>query len=664
MLIKLTLLTLGLLPLQPLALPTDFPIGTIPRFHPSPQLQTLAEEHFYTRAFSLIDAERWSELRQQLHRGPNRALNQYLLWLDIHRPVRHDFSTISTFIREHPHWPDQALLQRRAEEAMTEATPPQQVLDWFTERLPLTTDGHIRLVAALRQDGQLTAATQLARKTWAEQVFGPAQARRFLETQGDLLRPVDHWARLNRLLLEGHLNAARGLLPQVDSGHQTLARARIGLRSFHPHVDELVAAVPQRLQNDPGLLYERFRWRLKQGRTQAALELLAEVPRPLGYAEYWWPELSTLIRQAMQQGDYPQAYQIAAQHDQTLPKYAVEGDWLAGWLALRYLGRADAAVEHFRQLYQRANYPISKARGAYWAGRSLALLDKPLQARQWFLRAAIHQETFYGQQAAHHVTLESQQLALPQEHPQPLDFDEHELVQAIQALIDLDQGHRVRPLLERLGELAQQQRRPALLVLAARFAQQLGHPSWALQIGKARAREGFLVPEAAFPTLDLVNQTVTEAADLVHAIIRQESLFEPRARSHAGASGLMQLMPRTAQAMAESLELDYRPRWLVDDPQYNIRLGHAYIQRMLERWDGNLILAIASYNAGPTRVQSWLEEFGDPRHWSVDPIDWVETIPYAETRNYVQRVMENLHIYRQRLQPLALAELHLRSKTQ
>jgi len=664
MLVKVALLTIGLL--QPLP-PASPPMGAfLPTARQSSTelsllawLRPFAGRPLYERTFQLIDQNRWQEARELMRWGQQPLLNKFILWLDIRRPVRHDFATIDAFIRENPHWPEQELLQRRAEEAMTEAIDDQRVLEWFARREPLTTDGYIRLVAALRRSGQLPAATRLARQTWIQQVFGSAQARRFLETQGDLLRLEDHWGRIDRLLWEGQINAARALLERVDEPHRVLARARIGLRSFDRRVDALIAAVPKALQNDPGLLYERFRWRHRQGRYLAAAELLATVPRPLAYGEYWWPEIESLIHHALEQGDVEAAYRLAARHGQRAPREAVEGDWLAGWLALRQLGRPAEALTHFQALYHRASYPISKARGAYWAGRALETLERHTEARLWYQRAASHRETFYGQQAASHLRLAPQPMLIP---PRPGDlqvaaFEDHELVRTIHALLALDRPEHIHPLLRRLGELAHQQNDPTLLSLTARLASRLDRLEWLVRIGKERGREGFMVFDAAFPLLDLVEQTVDSHTDLVHAIIRQESLFDTGARSHAGASGLMQLMPRTARAVAELLALDYDPRWLVEDPHYNIRLGHAYITRMLDRWDGNHILAIASYNAGPTRVQAWVEQLGDPRNWDVDPIDWVESIPYPETRNYVQRVMENLTVYQSRLRRLELANL-------
>ena len=664
MLAKVMLLTVSLLqplPTSPPSIALPLPdtgflatsVRTLPWFRP------LGGKQLYERVFALIEQNRWQEARALRRWGQRPLLNKFILWLDIRRPVRHDFDTIAAFIQTNPHWPEPELLQRRAEEAMTEAIPAQRVLDWFAHRQPLTTDGHIRLVAALRRSGQLAAATHLARETWVQQVFGPAQARRFLETQGDLLRPEDHWGRVDRLLWEGHINAARGLLERVDEAHRTLAQARIGLRSFDHRVDALINAVPHHLQNDPGLLYERFRWRHRQGRYHSAVEFLATVPRPLAYGEHWWPEIEALIRHAMEQHDYATAHRLAADHGQREPRPAAEGDWLAGWLALRHLGRPDQALAHFHDLYRRVSYPVSKARGAYWAARSLQALGRDAEARHWFQRAANHRETFYGQQAASHLRLAPQ----PVPHsPRPSDiqvaaFQEHELVRTIQALLEFELIDYTQPLLQRLGELAQAQDDPALLSLTARLTTRLDRLEWLVRIGKQRGREGFMVHDAAFPLLALVDQAVDTHTDLVHAIIRQESLFDTRARSHAGASGLMQLMPRTAQAVAEMLELDYDRHRLLDDPHYNIRLGHAYITRMLERWDGNYILAIASYNAGPTRVQEWVERLGDPRDWDVDPIDWVESIPFEETRNYVQRVMENLTVYRSRLQRLELANL-------
>jgi soluble lytic murein transglycosylase len=330
------------------------------------------------------------------------------------------------------------------------------------------------------------------------------------------------------------------------------------------------------------------------------------------------------------------------------PRHRTQAEFLAGWLALRFLDRPEDASRHFRALYENVSTPISLSRGAYWAGRAAEALRRPEEAAQWYGLAAQHVTTFYGQLAAERLS-PGGLLVMPAE-PEPdaetaAAFAGRELVRIARMLNRISpEGDREGPFVRRLGLDAATAEEH---VLTSRLALDLARPDLAVWAGKQGVQNA-VIAAAGYPVIDMPRSGNPDPA-LVHALIRQESTFDRRAVSPAGARGLMQLMPGTAQEVARKLGITHSNVRLTDDPEYNVTLGSWYIQNLLERFNGSYVLAIAAYNAGPARVQGWLRQFGDPRAEGIDPVDWIELIPIYETRNYVQRVLEGMYVYRARL---------------
>lgn len=654
-----SLLVLGLLHHNPPTLPVSVPVAVVQAVQSAPPVTVLppvapapapapdaATPDIYRQLFTLIAQNQWATVRERLIDGPSIPLNTAITWLDLSRPASgRSFADISAFLTEHPDWPRPELLRRRAEEAMTVTLDDAIALDWFKRYPPQSADGYIRLIKALYNRGRAAEARFLLRRTWIEQNFGPKQEDYFLRDHGTDLTAHDHWQRLDRLLWEGRSGPARRMLPLVDNKRQALAQARLALHTFAIDVDQAIAAVPAALTDDAGLLFERLRWRLHQDRIEDALALLlplAKADQPLVREQHWWREIYPLVRYLIEQGRIEDAYQLAA-----LPRQNSEAAGLAGWLALRFLNRPRTALVHFRVLYEHGETDEQRARGGYWAGRACTALHDRVQAENWYRRAAVYSELYYGLLAASQLGL-----AIPHySHSQPTpdvvqQFADRLPVQAARQLAALGQADLVQTLVLYLGEDSSD---PVQMRLVADLAAEVGQPHWAVRAGTRLARRGITVPDVAYPLLPVVRLMSEPEPALVHAVIHQESLFDPTARSPAGASGLMQLMPATARETAARLGITYQADYLTSYPAYNIWLGSAYLASLIEQWQGSYVLAIASYNAGPGRVQRWLEELGDPRDPLVDTVDWIERIPYAETRQYVQRVLANLLVYRNRL---------------
>lgn len=558
------------------------------------------------------------------------------------------FDEITGFLNANPDWPSSGRLRLNAERKLVSGMPAPTILDFFASADPLTDDGAVLFLSAILASGDTVRATDYARRSWVEMTFDARSERAFRKLAAGVLTSADHLARLDRLLWDGHQNSARRMFPLIPDEYRKLADARIRLRQRLAGVDAAIDRVPEALSADPGLIFERVRWRRRAGNMQGSAELLLSKKTPdVGGPGRWWDERSYIARYLLRQGHITDAYQLASGSGDISGADRAESLWLSGWIALRFLDDPALARKHFEELYANVSYPISVARGAYWSGRAAeAMKDKP-GADKWYKLAAALPVTYYGQLAAARLGAS----VGPLTPPGPVDiepahraaFASHELARAIRYAAGLKDKWLLRSLVDRLFGLNEDMTHRTL---TASLATGLGHPDLGVRLAKKAMLDGQILPVAGFPQIAFGKDDAPVETALTYAIIRQESVFDAEAISPAGARGLMQLMPATAQQVSRSLKLTYQRNRLTDDVTYNIRLGRSYLGGLIERFDGSYIMAVAGYNAGPHRVSRWISEFGDPRDPSTDPIDWVESIPFTETRNYVQRVMENLQVYR------------------
>ena len=613
-------------------------------------------------AFKAVKAAKWKTVSHIARRIQDPDLVNILKWIDYTRPgTKASFETLAAFIRNHPHWPRQYRLRQRAEEAMTHKLSTETLLAWFKDYPPVSTPGWTRFISALIASGDTETARDLIRMTWIEKNFTRRQEKTFYRRYRKFLTRVNHQQRLDRLLWEGSNWSARRMFWRVDKQTRALAQARWMLRHRRGNVDRAITKVPDELKNHPSLVYERLRWRRKKGRYDDAMELLEPNPGDPLHPELWWTERAFLARKALQKGHVSKAFNIASQHKLSEGADYADAEWMSGWIALRFLGDPKLALPSFERMYHAVKYPISRARGAYWAGRAAEALQNPAQASFWYGIASTYPTTYYGQLAAARYNPEHG-LVLP---PEP-DFTEaekqafmaHPFVRLARILYDLGEKARLRPFLMALSDV---QKTPSWYYLSSFLARTLNRPDLAVRIAKKADREGFGYFRNGYPLLkseksmEALNGKGAEAP-LVLSVIRQESAFHVSAESHAGARGLMQLMPQTAKRVASQMKVRYSKKRLSKDSAYNLKLGQKYLGDMLKEFKGSYILALAAYNAGPSRSRKWIRDSGDPRDPDVNAVDWVEMIPFNETRNYVQRVLENLQIYRRRLDPTEVAE--------
>ncbi|MCR6632030.1 MAG: lytic transglycosylase domain-containing protein [Magnetospirillum sp.] len=544
-------------------------------------------------------------------------------------------------------WPLMSQLQRRAEEAITAATPSDRILAWFKNHEPVTVDGGMAYARALLAAGQEERAVKVVRSSWVEGGFGIMQERQFLTLFGDYLRSEDHWKRLDRLLWDKQDGPAGRMLLKVPAGQRALAQARLALQDGKSNPEPLLAQVPKELRDDPGLIYDRVRWRRQKDMDEDALDLLSHPARNKVRPDLWWQERGILARRALQKGLISRAYQVAADHalDPKSNQYA-DAEFLAGWVALRFLDDRDTATAHFQRMWDNVTTPLSRSRAAYWAGRTAETLKDSEAARRWYAQGARYPTAFYGQLSS--SRLDDHHWPLPSD-PQPTAedvkrFESRELVRVIRILLDSGETENLRAFFIRLQDVAQS---PGERALVGKLALEGGRDDLAVTIARRADRDSIFLVGAGWPVPPLAAEEGPEKA-LVLALIRQESGFITDAQSPVGARGLMQLMPATAEKLAKALKVKFNPGKL-DDPDFNVRLGRAYLTDLLDDFEGSYILTLVGYNAGPARARRWIKEYGDPRDPSVDVIDWIEMIPFTETRNYVQRVMESVSIYRRKL---------------
>lgn len=552
----------------------------------------------------------------------------------------------ASFLTRNADWPGLPLMRRRAEAVMPGGLPAGQVRAFFSVTKPQTARGSMIYAAAL---GRADAQAERAR-AWTSLRMSRNGRAQFLERFGAELR-AHHAARLEMLLWSGETTAAAEMLPLVGAGSAAVARARIALQEKKNGVDGLITAIPASHAGDGGLAHDRFRWRRDKGLRESAEALLLErsvSAAALGRPAAWASTRRSLARQAMRQGRTNAAYRLASQHFLTSGSHYADLEWLSGYLALTRMRDPNRAAAHFTRFQAAVETPISLGRAGYWLGRAHEAAGNTGAARDAYGFGARFQTSFYGQLAAERIGAGvDQSIARRGQLPgyRSAGFMNASPVQAARLLHAA--GDTV--LAERFLLHVQESLGPQDSAALAHLALDIGQTAAAVKISKRLVRRGAIYPEVYYPVTTLAQEARVVAPELALSIARQESELNPRAISPAGARGLMQLMPRTAERVSSQIGLRYDAGKLLSDPSYNARLGTQYLSDMLQRYGGSVLLAAAAYNAGPGRVDRWLNTYGDPRQASVDAVSWIESIPFRETRNYVMRVLESQHVYRSRI---------------
>jgi peptidoglycan lytic transglycosylase len=587
----------------------------------------------------------WAKAYAEAAQSKDAAAPKVVRWLDYTRASPGGkFAEIAAFVDQNPDWPLQKTLRRRAEAAMAEVSDDIAGA-WLQRHPPISGPGEARAAAIMIDRGDAAGGAAALRKAWVEGDFTPSEEHALLARFAAMLRPEDHQKRLDRLLWDGQSDAAKRMLPQVTAERRALADARLALSGGAAKPEAILARVPAALRSDPGLLFDEARWDRKKGNYEGAAQLLMAAGADPVRAKAWWSERVVVARWLLAQGNSELAYKLVQPGGTDTKPADPEAEFLCGFIELHFRKDAAGAFDHFSRILGRVTSPYAKARADYWAGRAAAAQGNKDRAEKWYEAGADNMATFYGQLSAHQLGKDAP--PHPQPEPQPSSaerakFDASELVEATQLFFAADdRGHAATFLMK----MAKSAKAPLDFAMLASLAEAHGRINLAIAIARQAIAAGMPLMVHGYPVTTLPSGGIAERP-LLLAIVRQESEFAPDAMSPVGARGLMQLMPATAAKVASHLQLPFSLARLTADGTYNLTLGRSYIETLLDDFGGSYALAIAAYNAGPGRVQQWLHQFGDPRGAGIDMVDWIEMIPFSETRAYVQRVLENLQIYR------------------
>ncbi len=601
-----------------------------------------AAEASAKQAFDLLGKHKWDQAATLAGAGGDSLLADAAEWYALTRNEEiPSFPRLLKFIKSHPDWPERKKLLMRAEIALLNGHYDRKIMmDWFSANPPLTERGKLKYAALRGQNPR-----PLIVGAWINGDFPPAELKDLLARYKGHLSAKDHIARINRLLWEDKTAPARSMLPLIPASHRTLFEARLALIGNKPGIDGLVSRVPQAQQNDPGLLFDRIRWRGRKGNLKGVEELLLRAPAAPPYPEKWWPYRNRAIREALEERRYNTVTRLAGAHGQVQSVELSEALWLSGWNELVFQRKPQQSYKDFTKLHASVSYPISLSRGAYWAARAAEAAKDRRNADYWYRKAAEYPYTFYGQLAWIEL-YGNRAIAMPkQTPPTAAELDAYirrtQLARVSLRLVSIGADEYAWPFIRHLAENAKDVKEAGYVCA---LGLKMGRTDFMIRAAKESSAKGHVLTDCLFPRIVLPEGLAADEA-LVMGLARQESHFYPKARSSAGALGLMQVMPGTARGIASRHKLPYQPQKLTD-PTYNLQLGSHYLSQMLTRFGGNPSLAAAAYNAGPSRPSAWIGRFGKPGGSFRQSVNWIEMIPYGETRNYVQRVLENYQVYR------------------
>ena len=549
-------------------------------------------------------------------------------------------------------WPRGARRDAAAEKALsTSGLDPARVIAWFGGAQPATAEGAMALASAYQATGKNQDAANLIRRTFRDKVFEADAQRSMIARFGAMLTPDDYNRRADIMLYGQQGPATRELVAMLSDTQAAMARVRMAYRSNAANANTLYNNLTPDQQTSPGVVFERAAYLRRAGMDTLALPMVVNFPVPPTEeaSTAIWKERKQLIVSALKSGNSAAAYAAADNTQALAPADIAESEFYAGWIALTRLKNPDAAAAHFAQIAAVGASPITRGRALYWQGRAAEAQGDPIAAQAFYAEGARYITTFYGQLAAEKAGLKELRLERDPVITQAdrARFYGREQIRAARILADIGARDQFRSLMLYIDDSLPNAEESALLV---DFARGYGDQDRAMRAVRTAAQRGFILTERGYPLLDHHFTPGPGAAEtaFVYSISRQESNFDPLARSGVGARGMMQLMPATASIVARKLGEAHSLDRLSDAP-YNMRLGSVYLGDMVRSFSGSYIMAAAAYNAGPGRPAQWAGLCGDPRGASTDPLDFIECIPFSETRNYVMRTLETTMVYRARL---------------
>ena len=619
---------------------------------------TILNQKDFERAketIKFIKARKWNSALKSAKKVKDSEFRTLITWMHLKTTQNSaSFNDYKNFIEQHKDYPRIDRIKYLAETKIyLRNNSPTSIINWFERYPPLGGVGKIKLAEAYLEQKKFDKIEKLIKEGWItadipknDLGYYRAKFKKFLTTD-------DHIKRADHLAWERKYWDLKRMLKYLPGDERALYNARQILMSNSYGVDNAISKVPDHLKSDTGLEYDRLRWRNRRGRLEGSLEILyknsnrteAQMVRP----DKWWEQRKSVSRSLIYKKRYKTAYKISSEHALSAGSEFAEAEWLSGWIALTFLKSPEYAISHFQNFYNNVGYPISLARGAYWLGATYKTLGDKDSSYKYFSEAAKFPMTYYGQLAFNEIK-PGENFELIDESRFNKDYEKefrkNRLINHVILLTELNASQLSKDIIKHLATLDIDK---GSEVLAAKLATEVERYDFAIQISKQASYEKRFFNKYNYPIINTpksINNKTMPNQEVVLAIIRQESEFDRRANSWAGARGMMQLMKYTAKIVAKQAKLPYSISRLTKDPEYNIKLGSYYFNSLMEDYNGIFPFAIAAYNAGPNRVKTWRRINGDPSKGQLSYVNWIELIRFKETRNYVQRVLENINVYK------------------
>ena len=606
------------------------------------------------KAIAEMKKAKWPNALKTAKKAKDKSIYSFVQWRHLlTKGNLASYYDYKTFIDKNEDYPRIGRIKYLSEHKLsTDKVSPKKIIDWYETSSPLSGFGKMILGESYILTGNIDKGTNLIKEGWITAELTKSELRFYRKKFKKYLNSDDYIKRADYLAWNNKYWDLKRMLRYLPKDYELLYNARQLLMSKSYGVDNAISKVPEKFKNDSGLNYDRLKWRRKRGRVDSSVEILLKIKNTKNYLvrpDKWWTEREIISRSLIYKKKYELAYKISSNHALTEGPEFAAAEWMSGWIALSFLDNPLLAKDHFENFYNNVGYPISVARGAYWLGRTYKKLSYNELSIKWFKEASKYLTTYYGQLAfmeldPNGVFELSKDLEVKKEYRDY--FFKKKIVKMIYLLDELNEDKYTKHMLR---HIAKDNINGGSEILAAELATKIERFDFAIQISKIASYEKRFHNKYNYPIIstpkNINGRKIPESAFIL-SIIRQESEFDLSANSHAGAKGLMQLMPYTAKLVAKQANLPYTRSRLTADPEYNINLGSHYIAGLILEYDGAYPFAVAAYNAGPKRVRYWKKLNKDPQKNQVDYIDWIELIKFKETRNYVQRVLENYNVYR------------------
>ncbi len=625
------------------------------------KLRKIKKQKFYSdrdlkyakQAISFMEKSNWKDAKKAASKARAKSIYDFIQWRHLLTTGnRATFTEYKQFIERVKDYPRIDRVRYLGEHKINSKNyTKNEIIQWFDKYPPLSGFGKMMLGDALLSKNK-ESAINLIKEGFITADLSKNDIIFFRKKFKKYLNSSDYIKRADYLAWENKYWDLKRMLRYLPKDYQLLYTARQLLMSRSYGVDSAISNVPASLKKDAGLNYDRLKWRRKRGRVDSSLEILLSIKNNKDYMvrpDKWWVERSIIARSLIYKKRYEQAYKITSKHGLSEGSELAEAEWMSGWIALSFLKDPILAKSHFTKFYNNVGYPISLSRGAYWLGRANLALNNKEEADKWFKEGSKYLTTYYGQ-LSHMKIYPNKTFELKESTQVDKNYAESfykkKLVAIVHLLKEVKKDKYTKHILR---FLANDNVSAGSEILAAKLATDISRFDFAIQVSKIASYQKRFHNKYNYPVISTPNKVgsrkIPEQA-LILSIIRQESEFDISARSRVGAQGLMQLMPYTAKTVAKQAKVSYSKSRLTTSPEYNINLGSFYIAGLILDYDGSYPFAVAAYNAGPKRVKYWKKINKDPQKKQIDYVDWVELIKFKETRNYVQRVMENYNVYR------------------